>query len=182
METTCLLDNSSQVNLVTPEYVKKRKLDVGSIQDLNHHAGRIPLGGMGGNVQEPLGYVILCVQIPYVPSYDEEQVALVVQDDSSFIRKCPIVLGTPTINRAVQAMKESELEEAPAAWQHTRYAYEYASYIAQLDPEEFDAQIPTNTGENPRDIDEKLFLKKKMTIPARLRVPFSTAELRNSRC
>ena len=79
-------DNGSRVNLVTPEYVKKRKLDVGSIQDLNHHVGRIPLGRMGGNVQEPLGYVILCVQIPYVPSYDEEQVALVVEDDSSFIK------------------------------------------------------------------------------------------------
>ena len=59
VETTCLLDNGSRVNLVTPEYVKKRKMDVGSIQDLNHYSGRIPLGGMGGNVQEPLGYVIL---------------------------------------------------------------------------------------------------------------------------
>ena len=116
-------------------------------------------------MQEPLGYVILRVQIPYIPSYDEEQVALVVEDDSSFIRKCPVVLGTPTINRAVRAMKETELEDAPEAWQHARYAYEYASYIAQLDPEEFDVQMPTNTGENPRDIDEKLFLKKKMTIP-----------------
>ena len=89
---------------------------MGSIQDLNHHVGHIPLGGMGGNVQEPLGYVILHVQIPYVPSYDEEQVALVVEDDSSFIKKCPVVLGIPTINRAVRAMKESELEEAPEAW------------------------------------------------------------------
>ena len=166
METTCLLDNGSRVNLVTPEYVKKKDLDVGSIQDLNHHAGRIPLGGMGGHVQEPLGYVILRVQIPYVPSYDEEQVALVVEDDSAFISKCPVVLGTPTINRAVRAMKESELEEAPEAWQQARYAYEYASYIAQLDTEELDTQMPTNTGENPRDIDKKLFLKKKTTIPA----------------
>ena len=41
------------------------------------------------------------VQIPYVPSYDEEQVALVVEHDSTFIRKCPVVLGTPTINCAV---------------------------------------------------------------------------------
>ena len=63
-------------------------------------------------------------------------------------------------------MKETELEDAPEAWQHAWYTYEYASYIAQLDPEEFDVQMPTNTGENPRDIDEKLFLKKKMTIPA----------------
>ena len=56
---------------------------------------------MGGNISEPLGYVILWVQIPYVPSYDEEQVALVVEDDSDFIRKCPVVLGTSTINHAI---------------------------------------------------------------------------------
>ena len=32
---------------------------------------------------EPLGYVRLRVQIPYVPSYDEDQVALVVLEDSN---------------------------------------------------------------------------------------------------
>ena len=166
MEATCLLDIGSWVNLITPEFVKKRSLDVGSIQDLHHHKGRIPLGGMGGNISEPLGYVILRVQIPYVPSYDEEQVALVVEDDSDFIQKCPVVLGTPTINRAVQAMKESELEEAPEVWQNARYAYEYASYMAQVDLEDYNTPMPTNTGINPRNLDEKLFLKKKMTIPA----------------
>ena len=63
METMCLLDNGSRVNLIMPEFVKKRNLDVGSIQDLHHHKGRIPLGGMGGNISEPLGYIILRVQI-----------------------------------------------------------------------------------------------------------------------
>ena len=63
-------------------------------------------------------------------------------------------------------MKETELEYAPETWQRARYAYEYASYMVQLDAEELDEPMPTNTGENPRDIDEKLFLKKKMTIPA----------------
>ena len=37
METTCLIDNGAQVNLVTPEFVWDRGLDVGSIQDLNQH-------------------------------------------------------------------------------------------------------------------------------------------------
>ena len=166
VKTTCLIDNGSRVNLVTPKYVKKKNLDVGSIQDLNHHNGHIPLGGMGGSLSEPLGYVILRVQIPYVSSYDEEQVALVVEDDSTFIKKCPVVLGTPRINRAVRALKESELEYASEVWQHARYVYEYSSYIAQLDPEDFDMEMPTNTGENPCDLDEKLFLKKRITIPA----------------
>ena len=47
-----------------------------------------------------------------------DQVALVVNDDSHFISRCPVVLGTPTINRA---MKESKLESTPEAWQSARY-------------------------------------------------------------
>ena len=137
METTCLIDNGAQVNLVTPEFVQDRGLDVGSIQDLNQHNGHIPLSGLGGRVTEPLGYVILQVQIPYVPSYDEDQVALVVVEDSNFLRKCQVVLGTPMINRAIRAMKESEMENAPEAWQSTQHMYEFANYVVQLDPDDY---------------------------------------------
>ena len=98
METTCLIDSGAQVNLVTPEFVWDRGLDVGSIQDLNQHNGRIPLSGLGGRVTEPLGYMMLRIQIPYMPSYDKDQVVLVVLEDSNFLRKCQVVLGTPTIN------------------------------------------------------------------------------------
>ena len=88
METTCLIDNGARVNLVTPEFVRDQGLDVGSIQDLNQHNGHIPLSRLGGRVMEPLGYVMLRVQIPYVPGYDEDQVVLVVSEDSNFLRKC----------------------------------------------------------------------------------------------
>ena len=84
VETTCLIDNGARVNLVTPEFVRDWGLDVGSIQDLNQHNGCIPLSGLGGRVMEPLGYVMLRVQIPYVPSYNEDQVVLVVSEDSIF--------------------------------------------------------------------------------------------------
>ena len=73
------------MNLVTPEFMKNRGLEVGSIQDLNYHDGYIPLSSLGGKITEPLGYVILQVQILYVPSYDEDQVALVVSEDSNFL-------------------------------------------------------------------------------------------------
>ena len=55
VKTTCLIDNGAQVNLVTPEFVKSRGLEVGSIQDLNDHDGYNPLSGLGGKVTEPLG-------------------------------------------------------------------------------------------------------------------------------
>ena len=166
VETTCLIDNGARVNLVTPDFVRDQGLDVGSIQDLNQHNGRIPLSGLGGRVTEPLGYVMLWVQIPYVPSYDEDQVVLVVSEDSNFLRKCQVVLGTPTINRAIWAMKESEMENAPEAWQSTQHTYEFANYVVQLDLEDYGMTMPTNMGENPTNLDELILLKNKTTIPA----------------
>ena len=166
VKTTCLIDNGARVNLVTPEFVKDRGLEVGSVQDLNNHNGHILLSGLGGRITAPLGYMILRVQIPYVPSYDEDQVALVVVEDSNFLKKCQVILGTPTINRAIRAMKESEMENAPKAWQSTLHMYEFANYMVQLNPEDYGMTMPTNTGENPTDLDELVLLKNKVTIPA----------------
>ena len=117
-------------------------------------------------VTEPLGYMILQVQIPYVLSYDEDQVALVVSEDGNFLRKCQVVLGTPTINQAIQAMKESEMENALEAWQSAQHTYEFANYVVQLDPEDYGMTMPTNTGENPTNLDELILLKNKTTILA----------------
>ena len=166
MKTTCLIDNGARVNLVTPEFVKDRGLEVGLIQDLNNHNGCILLSGLGGRITEPLGYVILWVQILYVPSYDEDQVALMVAEDSSFLRRCQVILGTPMINRAIWAMKELEMENTPEAWQSTQHTYEFANYMVQLNPEDYGMTMPTNTGKNPTDLDELVLLKNKVTIPA----------------
>ena len=87
------------MNVVMPELVKARGLVAGSIQDLNNHTGCIPINGEGGKRTEPLGYVMIRVQIPYAPSYDEDQVALIVEDPSLFSQKCPVILRTPTIFR-----------------------------------------------------------------------------------
>ena len=110
--------------------------------------------------------MILRVQIPYVPSYDEDQVALIVSEDSNFLRRCQVILGTPTINQAVRAMKESEMENAPEAWRSAVHSYEFANYVVQLDPEDYSMTLPTNMGENLTDLDELLLLKNKATIPA----------------
>ena len=120
----------------------------------------------GGRITKPLGYVILRVQIPYVPSYNEDQVALVVAEDSNFLKRCQVILGTLTINQAVPAMKESEMENASKAWQSAQHTYEFANYMIQLNPEDYGMTMPTNTGKNPTDLDELVLLKNKVTIPA----------------
>ena len=72
--TTVLVDSGARMNIVTPEFVKARGLAVGSIQDLNNHTGHILINGAGGKHTKPLGHVMIRVQIPYAPSYDEDQV------------------------------------------------------------------------------------------------------------
>ena len=166
METTCLIDNGARVNLVTPEFVRERCLDVGSIQDLSGHNGHIPLSGLGGKIMEPLGYVMFWVQIPHVPSYDEDQVALVLVEDSNFLKRCQVVLGTLTINRAVRAMKESEMEDALETWWSAQHTYEFANYMIQLNLEDYRMPMPTNTGQKATNLDELVLLKNKATIPA----------------
>ena len=53
--TTVLVDSGARMNIITPEFVKARGLAAGSIQDLNNHAGHIPINGVGGSVLSPWG-------------------------------------------------------------------------------------------------------------------------------
>ena len=75
---TALIDNGTCMNTVTPSFVKRHGLEVGSIDNLNQHRGRILVSCSGGYYTEPLGYVLIQVQLPGIPLYDEEQVALVI--------------------------------------------------------------------------------------------------------
>ena len=84
--TTVLVDSGAHMNCVMPEFVKARGLEAGSIQDLNNHAGCILINGAGGKRTEPLGYEMIRVQIPQAPSYDKDQVALIIEDTSLFSR------------------------------------------------------------------------------------------------
>ena len=166
--TTVLVDSRARMNVVTPEFVKTRGLAVGSIQDLNNHTGCVPINRAGGKRTEPLGYVVIRVQIPYAPSYNEDQVALIVEDPSLFSQKCPVILGTLTIFQAVQAMKESKMNHVELAWQHAKAGYEYTHFLMDVEEYPENCSFSTNTRKNPVEFDEKLLLKKKQVL-----LPFS---------
>ena len=48
-----------------------------------------------------------------MPHYDEQQVVFVLDDPSGFSARIPVILGTPTINRVLQTMKETEMHSTP---------------------------------------------------------------------
>ena len=61
---------------------------------------------MENTYTHPLAYVIVQAQVDRVQGYDEDQVALIVPDESKFAEEVPIILGTPTISHIMDVMKE----------------------------------------------------------------------------
>ena len=45
---------------------------------------------------QPIGYVIMRVQIDRISGYDEDQVMLIACSSTEFAHKVPIIFGTPT--------------------------------------------------------------------------------------
>ena len=98
-----LLDNSAQVNTITPRYVNEHSLQVGPITDLM--SSKVACVGLGNTYTRPLGYVVIRVQVDGVWGYNEDQIALVIPDFSNFATRVPVILGTPTISCVVNVMR-----------------------------------------------------------------------------
>ena len=116
-----LLDNGVQVNTITPRYVKKHSLPVRPITDLM--GSKVACIGLGNAYTKLLGYVIIQVQVDGVWGYDEDQIALIIPDFSNFVVRVPIILGTPTIERVVNMMREAEMDALAMPWANARAAH-----------------------------------------------------------
>ena len=80
------------------------------------------LVGLGGRRTCPLGFVIARLQVKEVTGYDEDAVFLVVPDGSNFGKRVPIVLGTCTLARVINVIKESEMDRISMPWATVRLA------------------------------------------------------------
>ena len=120
-----LLDDNS----ITPAYAKSQGFVVGPLEELAGDATGQAFQGIGGIRTRAIRYVVFQVRIEGIPSYDEEQVALVIEDSSSFSKKVPVLLGMLTLHRVIRSMKESEMEQLPMAWQQIKTAYEITNNI-----------------------------------------------------
>ena len=116
-----LLDNGAQVNTITLRYVKEHSLQVGPITDLM--GSKVTCIGLGNAYTRPLGYMVIWVQVDGVWGYDEDQIALIILDHSNFTTRVPIILGTPTIGRVVNMMREAEMDALAMPWANARAAH-----------------------------------------------------------
>ena len=76
--------------------------------------------GLGNAYTRPLGYIVIWVQVDGVQGYDEDQIALVILDLSNFMAQIPVILGTPTIGRVVNVMREAEVDAMATLWANAR--------------------------------------------------------------
>ena len=121
--TTCLLDNGSQLNFVTPAYAHERGMDILSLDTLAKEIGGQlpPIAVMGAGMVKPEGFVIMNVRVPCVRGYNEDQIAIVLEDPE--MKDCPVVLGTPTLFRVMEVIKESEISKLAVPWASSRLSW-----------------------------------------------------------
>ena len=109
-----LLDTGANVNMITPKCVVALGLQLGPLMDLCE--GGITIDQPFNYEGRPIGYVIMSVQIDRISSHNEDQVALMAHSSTKFAHHVPIILGTPTMDQAISALKESEIDRLATLW------------------------------------------------------------------
>ena len=161
--TTCLLDNGSQLNFVTPAYAQERGMDILSLDTLTKEIGGQlpPISIMGGGMIRPEGFVIMNVRVPCVRGYNEDQIAIVLEDPE--MKDCPVVLGTPTLFRVMEVIKESEINELAVPWASSRLSWLMRGVHARMS--QLQVKDVANKPIAPLSVDEVVRVTNKCMVP-----------------
>ena len=160
---TCLLDNGAQINFITSTYAHRRGMDIMSLDCLAQEiGGQIPpIAGIGGIMVEPKGFVMMNVQIPCIKGYNEDQIAIVMDDPG--LKDFQVILGTATIYRVMEVIKESEISELAVPWASSRLSWLMRSVHAQM------SQLVVNNVANKSvallSVDEVVRVSHKCKVP-----------------
>ena len=163
--TTFLLDNGSQLNFITPAYACKWGMDIMSLDSLAQEVGGKlpPILGIGGIMVDPEGFIMMNVKVPCVKGYNEE--IAIIMDDLG-MKDCPVILGTPTIFRVMEVIKESEISKLTIPWASSRVSWLMRGVHAQMS--QLTVDKVANKSVAPLSVDEVVQVSHKCKIP-----PFS---------
>ena len=124
--------------------------------------GAIPhISSIGSISVEPVGFVMMNVKVPGVAGYDEDQIAIVMDDPG--MTEWPVILGTPTIYRVMEVIKESEISKLAVPWASSRVSWLMRDILAKL------GHVVVNDIANkpiaPLRVDEVVRVASKCTVP-----------------
>ena len=163
---TCLLDNGAQLNFITPTYAHKQGMDIKSLESLAQEiGGKIPpIAGIGGIMVNPEGFFMMNIQISCVKGYNEDQIAIVMDDPG--LKDCLVILGMPTIFQVMEVIKESEISELAVPWASSRVSWLMRGVHARMSQLAVDNMA--NKSVAPLSVDEVVRVSHKCKVP-----PFS---------
>ena len=117
--------------------------------------------GLGGISVEPVGFIMMNVKVPGVEGYDEDQIAIVMDDPG--MTEWPVILGTPTLYWVMEVIKESEISKLAVPWASSRISWLMRDILAKL------GQVVVNDIANkpiaPLHVDEVVRVASKYTVP-----------------
>ena len=123
---------------------------------------RVTCVALGNAYTCPLGYVIVQVQVDRVQGYDEDQIALVILDESKLVEWVPVILGTPTISCVMNVMKEREIDALVMPWANARVAH----LLSMCGATTTVLEDQTLESTNPNGYDEVVFMRNAGTTEA----------------
>ena len=118
------------VNVINADYARILDLPMGPLSDLREGLQGVKVHG--NTFAGALGYVIVHVRFDEIKGYDKDQVCLVMEDDSEFASRVPIILGTPTTECILNVMMESEITKLSVAWATVRTSTIQQVYCARV--------------------------------------------------
>ena len=167
-EVDTLADSGNQVNTVMPGYVCQHEFPVLPLHDLANHP--LNLVGLGGMRTHPLSFVILRVQVKEITGYNEDIVFLVVSDELEFSRCVLIMIGTCTLGRIINVIKESEMDRLSTPWAMVRASCLLSQWGTIVEDPGMAGDGPTEQGAMAlkppmsQDLDEAVFMKENVRL------------------
>ena len=120
-----------------------------------------PIAGIGGIMVEPKGFVMMNVQVPCIKGYNEDQVAIVMEDPG--LKDFQVILGTATIYRVMEVIKKSEILELAIPWASSRLSWLMRDVHARM------SQLVVNNVANKSvallSVDEVVQVSHKCKVP-----------------
>ena len=117
--------------------------------------------GLGSILVEPIGFIMMNVKVPCVKGYDEDQIAIVMDDPG--MMEWPVILHTPTLYRVMEVIKESEISKLAVPWASSQVSLLMRDVLAKL------GQVVMNDIANkpivPLHVDEVVRVTSKCTVP-----------------
>ena len=138
-------------------------MDILSLDSLVQEVGgKIPpILGIGSIMVNPEGFVMMNVKIPCVKGYNEDQIAIVMDDLG--LKDCPVNLGTPMIFRVMEVIKESEISKLAIPWASSRVSWLLRGLRAQMSQVTVDDVA--NKSVAPLSVDKVVRVSHKCKIP-----------------